>query len=118
MGLSVVYETYSQVSKLLSIITILFIAVFAVGTCIFSCFFSVSETKDIVTIASKIHGVGSVVGFILLLFVPLLLGILSFKTNDITTGMISMIAFVLALFFFVLFIMSDKSKMKETIVVK
>ena len=79
-------------------------------------FFSVNETKDVVTTASKIHGAGSAIGFMLFLFVPLLLAILSFKTNETWLGIISIICFVISLAFFVMFVMSDKPEFKSTFV--
>ncbi len=113
-----IYEYYYQVSKKLIIITLFFIIVFAIGACIFTCFFSVNETKDVITAASKIHGVGSVIGFVLFLFVPLLLAILSFKNSDKMTGILSLSSFLLAFLFFVLFIMADKPIFSNTIVAK
>lgn len=112
------YSTYYLVSKTLALLSVLFIAIFAVGACIFTCFFSVNETKDVVTAASKIHGAESAIGFMLLLFVPLFLALLSFRANDRTTGIISVISFVLALLFFVLFIMADKPQFQRTLVAK
>ncbi len=113
-----IYNTYYQVSKSLTMVSIVFITIFAVGACIFTSFFSVNETKDVVTTASKIHGAGSAIGFMLFLFVPLFLTILSFKTNDKVTGFISAISFVLALLFFALFIMADKPGLQRTFVAK
>ncbi len=68
------------------------------------------------TVASKIHGAGSVIGFMLLLFVPLLIGILFFKNQNPTMGVMSIMSFVLALVFFTLFVMSDKPEFKNTII--
>ena len=113
-----IYNAYYQISKSLSMVSVLFIGIFAVGACIFTCFFSVNETKDVVTTASKIHGAGSAIGFMLFLFVPLFLAILSFKSNDNSTGMISAVSFALALLFFVLFIMADKPQFQRTLVAK
>lgn len=113
-----IYNAYYQVSKSLTLGSVLCIGIFAVGTCIFTCFFSVNETKDVVTVASKIHGAGSAVGFMLFLFVPLFLAILSFKANDKVAGIIAAISFVLGLLFFVLFIMADKPEFQRTIVAK
>lgn len=110
------YKTYNPVSKGLTITVIVFIAVFAVGACIFTCFFSVNESKDVVTTASKIHGAGSIIGFMLFLFVPLLIAILSFKDKDGLTGGISIACFVLALVFFTLFVMSDKEEFSKTVI--
>ncbi len=113
-----IYNAYYQASKPLIMVSVLFVAIFAVGACIFTCFFSVNETKDVVTAASKIHGAGSAIGFMLFLLVPLFLAILSFKANDKTTGTISAVSFVFALLFFVLFIMADKPELQRTVVAK
>ncbi len=113
-----IYNLYSAVSKPLSVITVLFIAIFAVGACIFTCFFSVNETKTVVTTASQIHGAGSAIGFILLLFVPLFITLLSFRSGDRTSGTIAVISFVLALTCFVLFVMADKPQFQNTMIAK
>ena len=110
VALPALYNHYHSVSRGLTYTLMVFVAVFAVGACIFTCFFSVNETKDVVTTASKIHGVGSVIGFMLFLFVPLLIAILSFKNNESMIGVISIICFVAALVFFALFVMSDKEE--------
>ena len=110
------YKEYASVSKCLTIVSIVFIAAFAVGACIFTCFFSVNESKDVVTTASKIHGAGSIIGFMLFLFVPLLIAILSFKNKDGIIGGVSIACFVLALVFFALFVMSDKEEFSKTII--
>lgn len=110
------YHRYFSVSAGLTITTIICIAVFAVGACIFTCFFSVNESKDVVTMASKIHGAGSVIGFMLFLFVPLMVAILSFKNHEGGMGALSIICFVIALVFFALFVMSDKEEFANTLV--
>ena len=94
----------------------IFIACFAVGACIFTGFFSVNETKDVVTTASKIHGAGSTIGFMLFLFVPLLAAILCFKDQDKVIGLICIICFIISLVFFTLFVMSDKPAFAVTII--
>jgi len=116
LGIPALYKHYHSVSGALTYTMILFIVVFAVGACVLTCFFSVNESKDIVTTASKIHGMGSVLGFILFLFVPLLLAILSFKSKDIEIGIVSVICFFLAMIFFVLFVMSDKPEFTNTFI--
>lgn len=113
-----VYNLYSKVSKPLSIITILFIGVFAIGACILTCLFSVNETKAVVTTASKIHGAGSAIGFMVLLFVPLFIAILSFRSVDRTSGTVAIISFAFALICFVLFIMADKPQFQNTMIAK
>lgn len=116
LGIPALYKHYHSVSGALTYTMILFIVVFAVGACVLTCFFSVNESKDIVTTASKIHGMGSVLGFILFLFVPLLLAILSFKSKDIEIGIVSVICFFLVMIFFVLFVMSDKPEFTNTFI--
>ena len=81
LALPALYAKYHPVSGFVTVLLIVFIAVFAVGACIFTCFFSVNESKEVVTVQSKIHGIGSVTGFMLFLFVPLLVSILSFKAG-------------------------------------
>ncbi len=113
-----IYKMYHPVSRGLADTMIIFVVTFAIGACIFTCFFSVNESKDIITTASKIHGVGSVIGFMLFLFVPLLLALLSFKSNDAGIGVTGIICFIIALVFFVLFVMSDKPEFSDTVINK
>ena len=75
-----------------------------------------NESKDVVTTASKIHGVGSVIGFMLFLFVPLLVAILSFKNKETFIGGISIACFIVSLVFFTLFVMSDKEEFSNTVI--
>ena len=116
LSLPVLYNRYHLTSGWITIVLIAFIAVFGVGSCIFTAFFSVNETKDIVTISSKIHGAGSALGFIVFLFVPLLLAMLSFIDGEIIIGVISIICFIISLVFFVLFVMSDKQEFANTVI--
>lgn len=116
LALPAVDHDFRPVSGGITSVLIAFIAVFAVGACIFTCFFSVNESKDIVTTASRIHGAGSVAGFMLFLFVPLLTAALYFKDRNTAMGVLCSASFVLALVFFTLFIMSDKPAFKNTVV--
>ena len=116
MALPAVSKAFRPISGGITNILLIFIAFFAIGACIFTCFFSVNESKDVVTIASKIHGAGSVIGFMLFLFVPLLLGILYYKEQNCMMGTVGIVSFAAALIFFVLFVMSDKQEFKNTII--
>lgn len=118
LSLPAIYHVYGAISKLLSILTVSFIALFAIGACIFSCFFSVNETKAVVSTASKIHGAGSAIGFMLLLFVPLWIALLLFGAGNCVAGGLSVVAFVLALVFFVLFIMADKPQFQNSYIAR
>lgn len=99
----------------LAVFMLLSIGIFAVGAGLISGFFSVNESKDIITTASKIHGVGAAIGFMALLFFPLLNGIVSVKQKDIIGSVISISSFFLALAFFICFIMGDKEQFQNTI---
>ena len=113
-SLPALYKQYYSTSGWITIILISFIAVFGIGACIFTAFFSVNETKNEVTTASKIHGAGSALGFMLFLFVPLLIAVLSLKNGETVTGGIGIICFILSLVFFVMFVMSDKERFAKT----
>ena len=116
IAIPALYNRYNSISGGLTYTMLAFITIFAIGACIFTCFFSVNESKDIVTTASKIHGVGSVVGFMLFLFVPLLVAIFSFKSKDTGMGVVSIVCFIIALVFFVLYVMADKPEFSDTII--
>ena len=62
-----------------------------------------------------IFAVGAAIGFMVLLFFPLLNGIVSFKQKDIMEGIISISSFVLSLIFFACFVMGDKEQFQNTI---
>lgn len=99
----------------LAVFMLLSIGIFAVGAGLISGFFSVNENKDIVTTASKIHGVGAAIGFMALLLFPLLNGIVAFKQKYTIEGIISISSFVLSLIFFACFVMGDKEQFQNTI---
>ena len=116
MALPTINNAFRPISGGITIALLIFIASFAIGACILTCFFSVNESKDVVTLASKIHGAGSVIGFMLFLFVPLLISILYYKDQNSMMGTVSIICFAAAMVFFVLFVMSDKQEFKNTII--
>lgn len=107
---------FRSISGWITDVLLVFIAIFAVGACIFTCFFSVNESRDAVTVASRIHAAGSVTGFMLFLFVPLLVAVLYLKDHNMTMGSMSIASFVMSLVFFSLFVMSDKPGFRDTFV--
>lgn len=111
-----IFIKFFDISKGLSIAVIILLAAFAIGAGILSGIFSVNESKEVVTVASKIHGIGASMGFMLLLFAPLLLAFLSFKTSNTFEGVFSLLCFVFAFIFFVLFVMADKPKFQNTVI--
>lgn len=98
----------------LAVFVLLSIGIFTIGAGLISGFFSVNESKNIVTAASKIHGISAAVGFMIFLFFPLLNGILAFKQNGFIFGVVSIISFILALVFFICFILGDKEQFQNT----
>ena len=105
----------NTISSALAILTLISVSVFAIGAGILSGAFSVNESKEKITVASKIHGMGAAIGFMSLLFFPLLRSLLAFKTNDVIQGVICALSFALAILFFVFFILGDKEHPKETV---
>lgn len=110
------YPTITQVSSSISIMLSFVIMLYAVGGCILSGFFPVGETKNLETLSAKIHGYGSVAGFMLLTLAPLFVGLLFFKSSNGLLGISSLVCFVLAIVFFILFVMADKSNFRGTII--
>ena len=111
------FKEVNTVSIVLAVLTFISIATFAIGAGILSGLFSVNESKEKVSFASKIHGAGSAMGFMTLMFFPLLQGISAFKSSDIAQGVICIVAFVASVLFFGFFIMGDKEEFKNTIFV-
>ena len=103
------------ISSVLAVLLWVSIGVFAVGAGILSGIFSVNESKDVVTTASKIHGAGAAIGFMFLLLFPLFSALIAFKMGDKLQGVICIIAFVLAFVTFGCFIMGDKEELQKTI---
>lgn len=110
------YSIIAKTSNIISIILCSVIFIYAIGGCILSGFFSVGEKKNLETVSAKIHGYGSVIGFLLLTLAPLLIGLYFFKISDGFLGVLSLICFILAIAFFVLFVMADKPNYKGTII--
>lgn len=109
-----VYPIVSAVSSALSTLLAAVMGVYAVGGCILSGLFSVGESKSLATLGAKIHGWGAAIGFLCLVFAPLLIGMYFFKISSRGWGAFSLICFFLAAVFFVLFIMADKPVAKGT----
>lgn len=110
------YITYSNVSKSYANAGLIILLIFGIGAGILSGIFSVNEGREIETISSKIHGIGAGVGFIALTFIPLVVGVISFKEYDSIMGIVSIVLFILSIVFFALFIMSEKEGFQNSII--
>ncbi len=114
-----IFQCYPIIAKTSNVISILLcsvVVIYAIGGCILSGIFSVGETKNLETVSAKIHGYGSVIGFLLLTLAPLLIGLYFFKISDGLLGVLSLICFILAIAFFTLFVMADKPNYKGTVI--
>lgn len=109
------YNAFSAVSKGYALTGFILLLVFAIGAGILSGIFSVNEDKEVETFAAKVHGIGAGLGFIALTFIPLILSILLFKSNDHITAITSLIFFLISLSLFVLFILSEKEIYENTV---
>lgn len=105
-----------KTSRTLALLELLVISVFAIGAGLLAGIFHVGETKGDASWAAKIHGAGSAVGFMALLFFPLLESILAFRRGETALAGVSLAAFLLALVCFTLFVMGDKSRFQNTVI--
>lgn len=112
---AVYYYDAKEISLISSILIMLSIAIFAVGAGLLSGMFSVDEVKGVNTVSSKVHGISAAIGFMALLFFPLLNGILAFKQRNLRLGMVCIVAFVLAFISFIFFVIGDKQQFQNTI---
>lgn len=104
------------VSFPLAVLTLLSILTFAVGAGLLSGIFSVNEEKNLSTAASRIHGIGAAIGFMALLFFPLLDALAAFRQGKALIGWMDAVSFVLALGLFTLFVLADKESFRGTAV--
>ncbi|HCQ5837884.1 TPA: DUF998 domain-containing protein [Clostridioides difficile] len=109
-----IYEIVSERSRLIGVILFTIVLIYAIGGCILSGLFSVGEVKSLATLSEKIHGYGSVIGFMCLAFAPLFVGIYAYKINNIKFFSFCIGCFILAILCFSCFVMGDKPNYKNT----
>ena len=73
------WAAFGKRSPVLTGLLIAVLCVFALGAGVLAGLFSVNADKAVETAASRIHGVGSVLGFLALAFAPLLVALLAFR---------------------------------------
>lgn len=112
------YPAVAKVSGILAAALVFVVAAYAVGGCILSGIFSVGEGKSLDTLPARIHGYGSVLGFSLLVFAPLLVGLYFFKGSYRAWAFASFLCFGLAAVFFALFVMADKPVFRGTAIAR
>lgn len=101
-------------SPVLTGLLIAVLCVFALGAGVLAGLFSVNADKAVETAASRIHGVGSVLGFLALAFAPLLVALLAFREGAGGAGVFSLVCFALDVCCFTLFVMADKEAWRGT----
>lgn len=74
--------------------------VYAVGACVLSGLFPVEESKSLASTSAKIHGIGSSIGFMALLFAPLFVGMYGLRRAEVGLNALAFACFVLAFLFF------------------
>lgn len=111
----VLYQRFVPVNQGLALALMILLLCYGICDEIVSGFFPLSEDKRTVTLASRIHGAGSVIGFIALLPAPLLFGLLLMQAGAGVWGMLSVIAFALTFLSFCAFIMGDKPRFAATL---
>lgn len=110
------YIAYCEISQGYARAGTIIIFLFGIGAGILAGIFSVNEVKEVETISSKIHGIGAGIGFIALTFIPLVVGVISFKEYDSIIGIISIVLFIVSIIVFVLFIMSEREVFENSII--
>lgn len=110
------YPMIAEKSRSIAIMLFAIMCIYAIGACILSGFFPVGETKELQTLSAKIHGYGSVIGFMLFVFAPLFTGLYFFKIPNTFLGVFSLICFAFSLLCFALFVMADKPAFQGSII--
>lgn len=88
---------------------------YGLGDEVVSGLFPVNGRKEDVDWRVKVHGVGSVIGFMALLFAPLPLAALARLSGERELFLLCLICFVLGLTAFVCFVMGDKPRFRGTV---
>ena len=111
---SVYFSVLSERTTVLAVLTSGSIFLFALGAGILAGIFKADADDKMGTLPSRIHGYSSAIGFMALLFFPLLRSAAMFEDRHFMLGTLYLTAFLGALLFFILFIMSDKERYKGT----
>lgn len=98
----------------LAVLTSGSIFLFALGAGILAGLFKADADDKMGTLSSRIHGYSSAIGFMALLFFPLLRSAAMFEDRHFMLGASYLTVFLFAILFFILFIMSDKEQYKGT----
>ncbi len=109
------YTLYLENQGTLTATIWILLAIYGIGCAVISGFCPLNENRKEKDVITKIHGGGSAIGFMALLFVPLLWGILQFQISNVIMGILSLVCFTVAFAFFCFFIMGEKDKFANTV---
>ena len=91
------------------------ILIFAWGAGLLAGLFPVNSDKTRLTRSARIHGIGSAIGFFALLFFPLWMA-LAMQGRQPGAAVLCLLSFLLAVGFFVLFVLSDHERFRGTVI--
>jgi len=109
------FMVHSFFTSGLSLAILVLMVSYGLGCEIISGIFPINEDQEDQDAISKIHGVGSALGFTALLFCPLLLGIAAFIDDFNIWGIVCVLSFIVALTFFAFFIMGEKERFSQSV---
>lgn len=109
------YSYYNNEQEELAIILFILLLIYGIGDEVISGIFPLNEKEDGMAVSNKIHGAGSVIGFVALQFSPLILAIIQFKEDMWYFGFSSIVFFLLSLIAFVIFVMGANPKFQNTV---
>jgi len=113
---SVYYSAAFPVSPVLAAWQAGAIGAFALGAGILAGLFPTGLEKDLSDRRALVHGIASALGFFALLGFPLSGALLALAEGRPRMAALRLLAFVLSLFCFVLFILSNKARFRRTII--
>lgn len=108
------YTLYCENKGGLTIAIWALLVLYGIGCEIISGICPLNENRQAQDAITKLHGGASAIGFMALLFVPLLMAIMLFRAKMVGTGIISLVCFLLAFAFFCFFIMGEKPRFANT----
>ncbi len=108
------YGLYKGNRSGLAITVWVLLGIYGAGCEIVSGLCPLNENRHAEDTMTKIHGGASAIGFMTLLFAPLFLAIMQFRTAEPVIGMISLLSFAAAFLFFCFFIMGEKDRFADT----
>ncbi|BCN29874.1 DUF998 domain-containing protein [Anaeromicropila herbilytica] len=101
-----VYRSYESVAKYSRTCLLLITLGYAVFDCINSGFFSIGDSKNMVTIPQMIHGYGSVIGCTLFTFSGLIAAVMLWKSYR-NAALLLLLDFIVCLLAFTIFVASE-----------